>query len=113
MLATPMRIFAGAAFSPVSGVTNPQYQGGQSMREKPMAVAFQRANTRKSCTRHLASAGLAAILVSGTLQAAPPAATDIKVRIDIPAQDLSTALTQFGRDTRTEIVFSPDAVKAK
>src|SRR5688572_25285367 len=36
-----------------------------------------------------------------------------KVRVDIPAQDLSAALTQFGRETGTEIVFAPDAVREK
>jgi iron complex outermembrane recepter protein len=36
-----------------------------------------------------------------------------KVHLDIPAQSLSTALTQFGRETGTEIVFTPDAVSQK
>jgi len=36
-----------------------------------------------------------------------------KVHVDIPAQDLSAALTQFGRETGTEIVFAPDAVREK
>jgi iron complex outermembrane receptor protein len=36
-----------------------------------------------------------------------------KVHVDIPAQSLSSALTQFGRDTGTEIVFTPDAVSEK
>jgi outer membrane receptor protein involved in Fe transport len=36
-----------------------------------------------------------------------------KVRLDIPAQDLSASLTQFGRETGTEIVFSPEAVREK
>jgi iron complex outermembrane recepter protein len=35
------------------------------------------------------------------------------VHVDIPAQSLSTALTQFGRDTGTEIVFTPEAVDHK
>jgi iron complex outermembrane recepter protein len=35
------------------------------------------------------------------------------VHVDIPAQSLSSALTQFGRDTGTEIVFTPEAVDHK
>jgi iron complex outermembrane receptor protein len=36
-----------------------------------------------------------------------------RVHVDIPAQNLSAALTQFGRDTGTEIVFAPEAVNQK
>jgi iron complex outermembrane recepter protein len=36
-----------------------------------------------------------------------------KVHVDIPSQSLSSALTQFGRDTGTEIVFAPEAVSQK
>jgi iron complex outermembrane receptor protein len=36
-----------------------------------------------------------------------------RVHLDIPAQSLSSALTQFGRDTGTEIVFTPEAVRQK
>ncbi len=36
-----------------------------------------------------------------------------RVRVDIPAQALSASLTQFGRETGTEIVFAPDAVEHK
>src|SRR5258708_6190343 len=36
-----------------------------------------------------------------------------KVRLDIPAQDLSASLTQFGRETGTEIEFAPDVVREK
>jgi iron complex outermembrane receptor protein len=36
-----------------------------------------------------------------------------RVHVDIPAQSLSSALTQFGRDTGTEIVFTPEAVSQK
>jgi len=36
-----------------------------------------------------------------------------KVHLNIPAQNLSAALTQFARDTGTEIVFSPEVVRAK
>lgn len=35
------------------------------------------------------------------------------IHFDIPAQSLSNALTQFGRDTGVEIVFSPEAVVQK
>jgi len=35
------------------------------------------------------------------------------VHVDLPAQTLSAALTQFGRETKTEIVFSPDVVRNK
>jgi iron complex outermembrane receptor protein len=36
-----------------------------------------------------------------------------KIHVDIPAQNLSSALTQFGRETGTEIVFTPEAVNQK
>jgi iron complex outermembrane receptor protein len=36
-----------------------------------------------------------------------------KVHVDIPAQSLSSALTQFGRDTGTEILFTPESVNQK
>jgi len=44
------------------------------------------------------------------LASAQSAAT---VHIEQPAQDLSSALTRFGRETGTEIEFSPDAVRNK
>src|SRR5882762_3824766 len=36
-----------------------------------------------------------------------------KSRLDIPAQNLSASLTQLGRETGTEIEFSPDVVREK
>lgn len=36
-----------------------------------------------------------------------------KLQIDIPAQDLSVALMQFGRQIGTEILFAPDVVRGK
>jgi hypothetical protein len=36
-----------------------------------------------------------------------------KVHVDVPAQNLLSALTQFGRDTGTEIEFAPEAVRGK
>jgi hypothetical protein len=36
-----------------------------------------------------------------------------EVHVDIAAQSLSKALTQFGRETTTEIEFTPDAVRQK
>ena len=58
---------------------------------------------------YLALALLAA-LPSGEVQAQEVVPI---VRLDIPEQELSTALTQFGREIGTEIVFSPDAVRSK
>src|SRR5258708_12610558 len=36
-----------------------------------------------------------------------------EVRQDIPAQERSASLTQFGRETGTEIEFAPDVVREK
>lgn len=36
-----------------------------------------------------------------------------RIHLDIPAQDLSSALTQFGRDAGTEVVFTPEAVRKR
>ena len=35
------------------------------------------------------------------------------VHVDVPVQSLSSALTQFGRDTGTEIEFAPEDVRGK
>ncbi|HEX8383400.1 MAG TPA: TonB-dependent receptor [Sphingomonas sp.] len=60
--------------------------------------------------RALALAG-AAVICAG---AAPVTAQNAPgVAIDIPAQDLGTALAQFGRQTGREIVFSPRLVAGK
>jgi iron complex outermembrane recepter protein len=50
------------------------------------------------------------LLIAGL---APAQVSTDRVHLDIPAQSLSTALTQFGRDTGTEIVFTPNAVAQK
>ncbi len=44
---------------------------------------------------------------------AQPAADKARVQVSIPAQELSSALTEFSRQTRTEIAFTPAAVSAK
>jgi iron complex outermembrane recepter protein len=58
----------------------------------------------------IASTGLISMMVpqSGMAQAAGQ-----KIHLDIPAQDLSASLTQFGRETGTEIEFAPDVVREK
>jgi iron complex outermembrane receptor protein len=53
---------------------------------------------------------LAGLFISG---AAFAQISNDTVHVDIPAQSLSSALTQFGRDTGTEIVFAPEVVKQK
>jgi outer membrane receptor protein involved in Fe transport len=53
---------------------------------------------------------LAGLCVSG---AAFAQISNDTVHVDIPSQSLSSALTQFGRDTGTEIVFTPEAVNQK
>ena len=64
---------------------------------------------------HVLRAAVAAAVCAASLALAQPSLAQAaqKVRLDIPAQDLSAALTQFGRETRTEIVFSPEAVREK
>lgn len=56
---------------------------------------------------------VASILAGASLSVRADEAASTKVRVDIPAQDLSAALTQFGRETGTEIVFAPDRVRGK
>ncbi len=54
--------------------------------------------------------------ICGTLCLAASATAQIspdKVHVEIPAQSLSGALTEFGRETGTEIEFSPDTVRGK
>jgi iron complex outermembrane receptor protein len=55
--------------------------------------------------------GLLATLCSGNASWAQIAAD--RIHVDIPAQGLSNALTQFGRETSTEIVFTPESVERK
>ena len=58
----------------------------------------------------------ASAFICAALCGAPsPAAQDSKdqVFVDIPAQRLSTALTEFGRETATEIAFEPATVRQK
>src|SRR5690606_17907260 len=59
--------------------------------------------------------GMAAALCMASLAVAQTglAQGPQKVSLDIPAQDLSAALTQFGHETGTEIVFEPEAVREK
>lgn len=65
---------------------------------------------RRRRSRSLSLALVASLLV-GAGASAQTAGT--RVHLDIAAQDLSNALTQFGRDTGTEIVFAPEAVRDK
>lgn len=61
--------------------------------------------------RALALAGALVLATSGAAALAQaPAET---VHVDIAAQDLSSALNRFGRQTGREIVFSPDVVRGK
>ena len=62
------------------------------------------------CMRTIVLCCLAGLCISGAAFAQIASDT---VHVDIPAQSLSSALTQFGRDTGTEIVFAPEAVKQK
>jgi iron complex outermembrane receptor protein len=68
-----------------------------------------RMTTAMRCLRQLAIFSLGSSLATAALA---QISTD-KVHVDIPAQNLSSALTQFGRDTGTEIVFTPEAVSHK
>lgn len=67
--------------------------------------------TGRASRRHFALIGAAVIALAGADIAGAQVAE--QTRIDIPAQDLATALTSFGRQTRTEIVFSPSLVASK
>jgi len=40
------------------------------------------------------------------------AQSDERMRIDIPAQSLATSLTEFGRQTNTEIIFTAESVRS-
>src|SRR6202789_1276635 len=62
------------------------------------------------CMRTFVLCCLAGLCVSGVAFAQ---ISNDTVHVDIPAQSLSSALTQFGRDTGTEIVFTPEAVNQK
>jgi iron complex outermembrane receptor protein len=62
------------------------------------------------CMRTFVLCCLAGLCVSG---AAFAQISNDTVHVDIPSQSLSSALTQFGRDTGTEIVFTPEAVNQK
>src|ERR1700721_3017376 len=68
-----------------------------------LALATRRMRTSLLCC-------LAGLCIAGTTSAQ---ISRDKVHVDIPAQTLSSALTQFGRDTGTEIVFAPEAVNQK
>jgi len=70
-----------------------------------------RRNRRRTSAIHLlAFASLAPLAL-----AAAPATTQASVRapIQLEAQSLSSALTQLGRQTRTEIIFKPALVRGK
>ena len=60
--------------------------------------------------RALACCGAVAFGMTSVAAYAQPGAP---VRVDIAAQELSTALTRFGRQTGREIVFSPEVVRGK
>ncbi len=63
--------------------------------------------------RFAARATVIGVLAAAVFHPVAALAVEPKVRVDIPAQDLSAALTQFGRETGVEIVFAPDAVREK
>jgi|GEM_PF-253037 len=62
----------------------------------------------KSGLRAGAAISLAAVVIS-----APAAAQDTQVSISIPAQNLEDALIQFSRQTRQQLLFSPEAVRGR
>lgn len=66
--------------------------------------------------RHRNRGGSVAAAVCATLlalAAAQPATAQEKLQVDIPAQEMSQALMQFGRQIGTEILFEPDVVRGK
>src|ERR1700737_1923759 len=69
--------------------------------------------TINSAMRRMSKLLVGLILGVGLATAAVAQISSDKVHVDIPAQSLSGALTQFGRDTGTEIVFPPEAVNQK
>lgn len=72
-----------------------------------------RRSRRQSSTLHLLA--LAAGIAPLALAAATPAVAQAAARapISLEAQSLSSALTQLGRQTRTEIIFNPALVRGK
>lgn len=53
----------------------------------------------------------AAITLGAIVISAPAVAQDMQVSISIPAQNLEDALIQFSRQTRQQLLFSPEAVR--
>lgn len=73
-----------------------------------MSARVHAATVRHVCIRLVSlCAGLA--LLGGTAAAQD----EQPIEVDIEAQDLSSALTAFGRQTKTEIAFTPDVVDSK
>jgi outer membrane receptor protein involved in Fe transport len=70
------------------------------MQDMTIALAARRATLFLYCC--LCGSGMALGQISADV-----------VHLDIPAQKLASALTQFGHDTATEIVFTPEAVNQK
>ncbi len=66
-------------------------------------------NACRSFTGLRLLAGLAALILSQTLSAQPAQ----KIAYDIPAQSLESALTQFGVQSKRQLVFDPDTVPAR
>lgn len=73
-----------------------------------MSARVHTATVRRACIR-LVSLCAALALLNGTAAAQD----EHPVAVDIEAQDLSSALTAFGRQTKTEIAFTPDVVDSK
>lgn len=73
-----------------------------------MSVRNHIGNIKAICV-WLTAACAGFILWGGTVNAQSEPA----VEVDIEAQDLSSALTAFGRQTKTEIAFTPDVVGSK
>ena len=69
-----------------------------------------RSNRRTSALRLLALVSIAPLTLT-VVPAAAQAATRAPVQLE--AQSLSSALTQLGRQTRTEIIFNPALVRGK
>ncbi len=76
--------------------------------------------THERLSRHAALLAGCSVLLFGGVHAAvadenakAAAATEATNRFNIPAQDLSAALTLFGQQSDREIVFSPEATRAK
>lgn len=72
-------------------------------------------NARKVCLRALMLSS--ALMAPATMLAMPAAAaaqpTETAVSLNIPAQDLGSALTEFARQSRQQLLYSPQLVRGK